>query len=185
MSIHIKVSDVMSRDVVTVRPETPSRAIAALLSRQKISAVPVVDETGSPVGIVSEGDLMPRNEAEREQRRTWWLGALAEGEDLSARYLAELDQNDRTAREIMSAPPITVPDTAELGEVADVLWANRINRAPVLRDGRIVGIVSRSDLIRAAYPAASAEAGLPKRRPRSAVGEASPHGHRAARRQPH
>jgi CBS domain-containing protein len=162
MSRRIKVSEVMSKDVVTVRPETPSRAIAALLSRQRISAVPVVDETGSPIGIVSEGDLMPRDEAEREQRRAWWLSALAEGEDLSARYLAEIEQHDRTAREIMSAPLIAVPETAELGEVADLLWANRINRAPVLRDGRIVGIVSRADLIRAiAYPADFAETECP------------------------
>src|SRR5262249_39953893 len=99
----VTVSEVMSRDVITVRPETPSRAIALLLSRNKISAVIVVDEAGFPIGIVSEGDLMPRNEAERQRRRDWLERILAEGEDLNARYLAELDQLDRAARDIMSA----------------------------------------------------------------------------------
>jgi len=154
MPRHLKVSDVMSKDVITVGPETPSRAIARLLSRHRISAVVVVDATGAPLGIVSEGDLMSRNEAERERRRAFWLRLLAEGEDVNDRYLAELEHYDRPAREIMGTPLITVTETAGLGEVADVLWAHRINRAPVLRDGRLVGIVSRSDLIRAvAYPA--------------------------------
>ena len=149
----MKVADVMSRNVITVGPEAPSRAIAALLSRNRISAVPVVDESGALIGIVSEGDLMPRDEAERERRRAFWLRVLAEGEEINDRYLAELEQHDRSAREIMSAPPITVAETAGLGDVADILWAHRINRVPVMREGKVVGIISRADLIRAlAYP---------------------------------
>lgn len=148
----------MTRNVITVRPETPARAIAALLFRNGISAVPVIDETGSPIGIVSEGDLIPRHEAEREQRRDWWLRMLAEGEELNPEFIAEIERQDRTARQIMSAPVITVPDTAELSEVAEVLSASRIKRAPVLRDGRMVGIVSRADLVRSiANPVETAE----------------------------
>lgn len=138
----------MTRNVIAVRPETPARTIAALLFRNGISAVPVVDDAGSPIGIVSEGDLIPRQEAEREQRRDWWLRMLAEGEELNPEFVAEIERQDRTARQIMSAPVITVPETAELSEVAEVLSASRIKRAPVLRDGRMVGIVSRADLVR-------------------------------------
>lgn len=153
MPRQVKVSEVMNADVITVGPETSVRAVARLLSRHRITAVPVVDETGTPLGIVSESDLMPRSEAEREQRRSWWLRLLAEGEELNDQYLAEIEKHSQTVREVMSAPVITVPEAASLGEIADVLWANRINRVPVMRDGRIVGIVSRSDLIRAfAYP---------------------------------
>ena len=158
MPRHVKVSEVMTRNVITVRPETPARAIAALLFRNGISAVPVIDETGSPIGMVSEGDLIPRQEAERERRRDWWLRMLAEGEELNPEFVAEIERQDRTARQIMSAPVITVPETAELSEVAEVLSASRIKRAPVLRDGRMVGIVSRADLVRVmANPVEAAE----------------------------
>ena len=149
MARPVKVSDIMTRQVIAVGPETPAREIAAVLFRNGISAVPVVDATGFPVGMVSEGDLMPRQEAERQARRDWWLRMLAEGEELNAEFLAELERQDKTAQQIMSAPVITVPDTADINEVAEVLSASRIKRAPVLRDGRMVGIVSRADLIRA------------------------------------
>ena len=69
----LTAANVMSREVIAVRPDTPARAIATLLFKQGISAVPVVDESGSPIGMVSEGDLMPRDESEREARRDWWL----------------------------------------------------------------------------------------------------------------
>lgn len=158
MPRHVKVSEVMSRNVIAVRPETPARTIAALLFRNGISAVPVVDEAGAPIGIVSEGDLMPRDEAAREERRDWWLRMLAEGEELNPEFLGELERQDKTARQIMSAPVITIADTAELNEVAEVLSASRIKRAPVLRDGRMVGIVSRADLVKSiANPAKAAE----------------------------
>lgn len=158
MARPVKVSDIMTRKVIAVGPETPAREIATVLFRNGISAVPVVDDTGFPVGMVSEGDLMPRQEAEREARRDWWLRMLAEGEDLNAEFLAELERQDKIARQIMSAPVITVPDTADINEVAEVLSASRIKRAPVLRDGRMVGIVSRADLVRAlVHPVAADE----------------------------
>lgn len=139
----------MTREVIAVRPETSARAIATLLFEHGISAVPVVDENGAAIGMVSEGDLLPRDESEREDRRDWWLRWLAEGEELSPDFVAHVEQPDRIARHIMSAPVVTVPDTADIIEVAEVLSANRIKRAPVLRDGRVVGIVSRADLVKA------------------------------------
>jgi len=145
----LKAADIMTREVIAVRPDTPTHSIAMLLLKHGISAAPVVDEGGALVGMVSEGDLMPRDESEREERRDWWLRMLAEGEELSPEFVSHVESQDRTARQIMSAPVITVPDTADLVEVAEVLSTQRIKRAPVLREGRMVGIISRADLVRA------------------------------------
>jgi CBS domain-containing protein len=144
----MRASDVMSRDVVSVGPDTPLRDIAKLLLEKGISAVPVVDGAGAPLGMVSEGDLVGRSDAEREARRDWWLTLLAEGEALSDEFLAGLRSHKRSAREIMSAPIVTIGETEEVGEIARLLATYRIKRVPVVRDGRVVGIVSRADLLR-------------------------------------
>jgi CBS-domain-containing membrane protein len=96
--------DVMTREVVSVTPDTPMQQIAALLLEKGISAVPVVDNSGAPIGIVSEGDLIGRREAEREARQDWWLTTLAEGEAVNPEFLASLRLNYPTARDVMSAP---------------------------------------------------------------------------------
>jgi CBS domain-containing protein len=139
--------DVMTRDVVSVKSDTPMRKIAALLVEKGISAVPVVDDSGVPIGIVSEGDLIGRKQAECEAREDWWLTVLAEGEALSPDFLASLDYP--TARDLMSAPVITVHEETNLAEIARILTTHRIKRIPVVRDGCTVGIVSRADLVRA------------------------------------
>ncbi len=130
--------DVMTTDVVSVRPDTPARQIAGLLLKYGISAVPVVDAERRPIGMVSEGDLIGRAEADREARRDWWLTLLAEGEPLSPGFLAHLHSVDRV-----------VDEETAIGGIARLLTNYRIKRVPVVRDGRIVGIVSRADLVRA------------------------------------
>jgi CBS domain-containing protein len=145
----MNASDVMTRDVVSVSPDTPTNEIAKLLLDKGISAVPVVDGTGAPVGMVSEGDLIGRTATDREARHDWWLTLLAEGETLSSDFLTSLRARDRTAGTIMAAPVITVGENTEIGEIARLLAAYRIKRVPVVRDGRIVGIVSRADLLQA------------------------------------
>ena len=139
--------DLMTRDVVSVTADMPMRKIAALLVARRIIGVPVIDGGGAPIGFVSEGDLIGRREAESEARGDWWLTLLAEGEGLSPDFLTSL--NYPTARELMSAPVITVREEASLGEIAKLLAAHNIKRVPVVRDGRVVGIVSRADLVRA------------------------------------
>jgi CBS domain-containing protein len=144
----MKASEIMTRDVISVRPDAPARQIARLLLDHHISAVPVVDEAGAPVGIVSEGDLVGRNEEDREARRDWWLELLAEGEDLNTDFVSSLRAKERVARDIMSGPVVAVDDNTDAAEIARLLQSHHIKRVPVLRDGHIVGIVSRADLLR-------------------------------------
>ncbi|ABD86183.1 CBS domain-containing protein [Rhodopseudomonas palustris] len=148
----VKVREVMSTKVVTVGPEDTARSVAQTLLHHGISAVPVVDD-GRPIGIVSEGDLMPRNDADRQAGRDWWLRMLSQGQEQSSDYLEFLNATDRTAREVMTSPVVSVDEDADLVEVAELLSSKRIKRVPVLRDGKLVGIVSRADLVRAfAHP---------------------------------
>ena len=141
--------DVMTRAVVSVSPETPTRSVAKLLLEKGISAVPVVDAGGAPVGMVSEGDLIGRNATEWEARRDWWLELLAEGTNLAQEFLDQVKAADRPVRAVMTAPVITIEEDTRIEVIARVLEEHRIKRVPVVRDGRIVGIVSRADLIRA------------------------------------
>lgn len=146
----MKAGNVMTTKLISVSPDMPGRAVAQVLFKNGISAVPVVDDQGAPIGMVSEGDLMPRNEAEREARRDWWLQMLSEGQYVNnPEFDNYLKGQDRTARDIMIKPVLTVSEDAELTEVADLLSRNKIKRVPVVRDGRMVGIVSRADLVRA------------------------------------
>ena len=141
--------DLMTTDVVTVTPETPAREIAHILLDHRVSAVPVIDTSGAPVGIVSEGDLIGRTEADRISRHDWWLRLFASTDAQHSDFLSQLRRNETHARDIMSAPVVTVNETTDATEVARVLSAYRIKRVPVIRDGRVVGIVSRADLLRA------------------------------------
>ena len=144
----MKARDVMTRRVVSVTQDTPTRAVAALLVASRISAVPVVDELGAPLGMVSEGDLVGRDETDREARRDWWLTLFAEGEMLHRDFLASLRLPDQPVKEVMSRPVISVGEDTDTREIARLLTSRNIKRVPVLRDGRIVGIVSRADLVR-------------------------------------
>jgi CBS domain-containing protein len=145
----MKAQDVMTTTVVSVGPGQGTREVARILRDKGISAVPVVDDDGRPLGMVSEGDLIGRDEGDREGRRDWWLNLLAEGEPLHPDFLKSLRLPDRLARDVMVRPVITVGEQTNVGEIARLLIAHRIKRVPVVRDGRIVGIVSRADLVQA------------------------------------
>jgi CBS domain-containing protein len=151
--------DLMTTAVVAVTPDTSTRTIARLLVDHGISAVPVIDANGAPLGMVSEGDLVGRSEPDRENRRDWWLALLAEGEAIHPDFLASLDRADVIARDVMAAPVVTVVETTPAPEIARILATYRIKRVPVLREGRVVGIVSRADLLRAIAAESTLEAG--------------------------
>jgi CBS domain-containing protein len=141
--------DIMTSDVVTVPPDFSVRHVARILLRHHVSAVPVVDSAGVPVGIISEGDLVARSATDRESRRDWWLAMLAEGEHLNDEFYTYVNTDVRAAHQIMVSPVVTVSEDTEVAEIAKLLATYRIKRVPVVRDGRIVGIVSRADLVRA------------------------------------
>ncbi|HXV23053.1 MAG TPA: CBS domain-containing protein [Alphaproteobacteria bacterium] len=144
----ITARDVMTKDVVTFTPETPSRRAAKLLLEKGISAAPVVDAAGTPIGMISENDLLMREIGGRV-RWSRWLELLAEGEDQAQEFLNYLKTSDRPVREVMVTPVITVAEDTSVEATARTLQEHGIKRVPVLRDGRIVGIVSRADLVRA------------------------------------
>lgn len=139
----LTAADVMTRDVATIAPATPVRQIAELLYNRGISGVPVI-EKGQVVGVVSEGDLITHAGAIGEQRRAWWLNLFGD-ESAAARQYART--HGRVARDIMSTNVVAVEETASLAEVARLLERHRIKRVPVLRDGQLVGIVSRRNLL--------------------------------------
>ncbi len=144
----MRARDVMTTNVITVDPDMSVRDLAALLSERGISGAPVVDSSGRMLGIVGEGDLLHRAELgteKRDQRRhSWWLEHYASG--LAQDYVKS---HGRAVRDIMTRDVITVTEDTSLADIATELETKRIKRVPVMRDGQIVGIISRSNLVRA------------------------------------
>lgn len=131
----MRVKQVMSSPVVTVTPETPVKEVAAILVARGISAVPVIGKDGRLLGIVSEGDLVP-------------LQALPEpGGRLGRAELAGF--LPRTAADAMTTRVVTLPEDADAAQAAQLMLERSVRSIPVLRDGRLTGIVSRRDLLRA------------------------------------
>lgn len=141
----MQARDVMTRHVVSVVPDTPVEQIARILLDHRISAVPVIDANGEVIGIVSEGDLMRRSESDTHGHSAWWLALLASRAERAEDFI---EGHARKAAEVMTRPVITVDEETQLVEVADILERHRINRVPVVRENKLVGIVSRADLLR-------------------------------------
>lgn len=137
--------DVMTKQVVTVPPDASVPEIARLLLERRISAVPVVDADGRVLGIVSEGDLIRRPEVAGPRRRSWWLALLSGGGGDAAEYVKT---HGGQASEVMSRPAVTVTEDTPAGDIARLLEERRIKRVPVVRRSKLVGIVSRADLLR-------------------------------------
>ena len=133
---------IMTTKVVTATPETSVAEIAGLLLEHKISAVPVIDGEQGVVGIVSEGDLLGRPPA--GSPRGWWLRLFRENaacleEIATARHLK--------ARDVMTSPVVTVGEETPIDILATLMRRRRVKRLPIVRDGRLVGIVSRTDVL--------------------------------------
>lgn len=137
--------DVMTTTVLTVTAETDVGEIARTMLDAHISAIPVIGEDGSLLGIVSEGDLMYRVESETRRRPSWWLRLLATPEEPVERYLKEFG---RRARDVMTKEVITVSPDTPLTEIAALLEKYHIKRVPVMDGDKLVGIVSRANLLR-------------------------------------
>jgi CBS domain-containing protein len=142
----LTIRDVMIRTVVTVTPRTSLKDVAQSLVDHRISGVPVVDPEGAVLGVVSEADLLMKEggaDAIRHRSLARVRGESKESQAQIAKVAAT------TAGEAMTAPAITIGPDRSIPEAAAVMTARRINRLPVVEDGRLVGIVSRADLVRA------------------------------------
>ncbi|SDH30952.1 CBS domain-containing protein [Paraburkholderia phenazinium] len=147
----MRAIDVMTPEVVVAAPDMTVQAVAKLLAENYISGMPVVDAQGQVIGMISEGDLLHRREIDTdaeadEHRRSWWLDFLASTRELASKYVKE---HAHTVRDVMSNRIVSVAEDTSLAEIANLLELRRIKRVPVMRDGKLVGVVSRSNLIRA------------------------------------
>jgi CBS domain-containing protein len=142
-------TDIMTSKVITARPDDTVAKIAGLLCDHGISAVPICDTNGGVLGMLSEGDLMQPFGKEKASKRAWWLSLLAEGTDLAPTFLESVKVENHPAHELMVTPVITAPADATVPELADLLGRHHIKRLPIVRDGKLIGIVSRADVVRA------------------------------------
>ena len=151
--------DLMTRDVAVVHPETSLLEAVTLMARRKISGMPVLDDNGTIVGMISEGDLVRWHEGYTE-RQARWLDMLADGGQLAPMFLEGIRDQHRKVKTVMGPGAVTVTEDTPAREIAHLMHAKNIKRVPVVRDGKLVGIVARSDLVRA-LAAKLAETALP------------------------
>ncbi|SRR6266508_4357339 len=142
----MKARDVMVSPVITVKPSSSVQEAAKTLLENRISAVPVLDDAGKLVGILSEGDLMHRVETGTERRYSWWVRLVAGDASLPADYIKA---HGRKVADVMTSNVITARPETPLEEIAILLERNAIKRVPIVKDGQLLGIVSRANLIQA------------------------------------
>jgi CBS domain-containing protein len=142
----MRATDIMTSEVITVDEEASVQQVAKLLAERGISAVPVVDGENRVIGMVSEGDLLHRAETGTERRRSWWLDMMSSTNKLAGDYIKS---HSGKVKDVMTRDVISVADTTPVADIAVLLETNRIKRVPVVRDGKLIGIVSRANLVRA------------------------------------
>jgi CBS domain-containing protein len=168
-------ADVMTSPAAYVEVETPLREIARLLMLEGISAVPVLDQAGNLAGIVSEGDLIRRNTKGQEATRSWWLDLFDAHTLHSAAFLAYLERHGLRAKDVMTREVISVEEDTGIVEVARLFEAHRIKRVPVLRGRRLMGVVSRTNLLQALMRAAPVQRQAGGGRPAGSAARRSAH----------
>jgi CBS domain-containing protein len=142
----MRAIDVMVREVVTVRPDTDVADAVKLLAEHDVSALPVVDGEGNLLGILSEADLIHRAEIGTEKHRPWWLEAVTGASRLAEEFAKS---HGKKVGEIMTSGAISVSEDTPLSEIAALFEQKQIKRVPVVKDGKLIGIVSRSNLVQA------------------------------------
>jgi len=142
----MKAQDVMVRDVVTVGPDTEVSEAVALLVKHDISAVPVLNGDDNLIGILSEADLLEREELGAEHRHPWWIETLMPASKLAEEFAKA---HGKKVSEVMSTNVITASEDTPVSEIAALLERHRIKRVPIVKGNKVVGIVSQSNLIQA------------------------------------
>jgi CBS domain-containing protein len=152
----LKVSEVMNRRVVTVLAEAPVLEALRLMLEERISGIPVTDATGALAGMLTEGDFLRRSELGTAPHHPRWLEFILGPGRLATEYV---DTHGRKVSEVMTPRVITIGEDAPLTEAVRLMEQHRIKRLPVLRNNRLVGILSRADLLRAVVAAAATSTG--------------------------
>ena len=142
----MKVAEVMVTSVLSVGPDASVREVASMMLERRISGLPVVDQEGRTVGIVSEGDLIRRPEIGTDHAPAGWLHAFLSDEGRAREFVKS---HGRKVREVMTQPAICVAADTPLAEVVRLMERHRVKRLPVVDNGRLVGLVTRADLLRA------------------------------------
>jgi|SRR5579862_1375768 CBS domain-containing protein len=142
----MQVKDVMTRNVISVGADEPVVKAARVMLQNRISGLPVVDADGDLVGVVTEGDFLRRSEIGTERQRPKWLEFVLGPGRLAQEYVRT---SGRKVEEIMTPDPRTVAEDATLEDVVEIMERRHIKRLPVTRAGRMVGIVSRANLMHA------------------------------------
>ena len=151
----MRATDVMMTRVITADENATVPEAAKLLAEHGVSAVPVVDTDDRVIGMVSEGDLLHRAEIGTERRRSWWLEMMSSTNRLAGEYIKS---HSGKVKDVMTRDVLSVTEDTPVADIAVLLETNRIKRVPVLRDGKLVGIVSRANLVRALAMTISEEA---------------------------
>ena len=141
----MQVKDIMTTNVVTAKTSDTVADVAKAMASKRISGLPVVDEAGKVVGVVSEGDLLARAALGQDAPRSWWLGLIGEGETPEAYMRA----HGKTVGDVMTRSVVSIAPDASLAAVARKLEASGVKRLPVVENGALVGVVSRADIVRA------------------------------------
>ena len=161
-----RARDLMTPDVVTIPPETPVLTIARMLADRGISAVPVVDPGGQVVGVVTEADLIRRLAGQEDKPAGWFASLFANQERDAARYART---HGMTARDVMTSDVVAVDPDTPATVAAHLMEERGIRRVLVTQEGRLKGIVSRADLLRALVSPVHEEGELSDDRIRRAV----------------
>jgi CBS domain-containing protein len=145
----LNAGHVMSRFVITVGPDSTIAELAKIMVHHAISGVPVVDDDGTLLGLVSEGDLVRQFTVSPAQGGPSWLSRLIrEDADPAPEIMDACRRQERRAREMMKTGLITAPPDAGLPEIAALMEAHRVKRIPIVREGKLLGIVTRADLVK-------------------------------------
>lgn len=147
--ISVTAADIMTRKVVSITPDTSIGRVAKIMAEHGISALPVCAAGDELVGMISEGDLLQPFGEKYRLRRAWWLNLLAEGVDLVPEFESYLRLDHHRAKDLMKRDVITATMDTPVSKVADLLREHRIKRVPIVEGSRLVGIVSRADVVRA------------------------------------
>ncbi len=142
----MKAHDVMTRSVISIDPDSTVLQAARLMLQHRISGLPVIDNGGNLVGVLSEGDFLRRRETKTERRRSRWLEFLMGPGRIAVEYT---HSHGNKVSEVMTSEVKTVDENASLEDIVELMEHHRIKRAPVMCGSEVVGIVTRSNLMRA------------------------------------